>query len=84
MVVRECWKKKAFGRVRETDRSYQSKQNNSGSKSHPGKRRRNTERKRDGTTRTLPQRNEDQSQYQSTTTERRCENQKRGQCKCWG
>ena len=53
MVFGVCWKKKAFGGVGEIRRSYKSKENNSGSKSDPGKRR-NIERNRDGTTKTLP------------------------------
>ena len=65
-------RKKAFGRVGETDGSNKGKQNNSGSKGHQGKRR-NTEGKRDKTTRTSADRNENQSQYQSTRrTKRKC------------
>ena len=46
--------------------------------------RRNTERNGDATTITSASRKEDQSQNQSTkATERRFEEQKRGQCKCW-
>ena len=62
----------------EKDRINKRQQDNSGSKSHQRKRRRDTERNRDGTTRTTAERNEDQSQYQSaTTTERRGEDQER-------
>ena len=46
--------------------------------------RRNTERNGDATTITSASRKEDQSQNQSTkVTERRFEEQERGQCKCW-
>ena len=46
--------------------------------------RRNTERNGDATTITSASRKEDQSQNQSTkATERRFEEQERGQCKCW-
>ena len=59
MAVSEFSKNKAFQRVGETDRSYKSKQNNSESKSHQGKRRRNIEQNKDITTRASASRNED-------------------------
>ena len=49
--------------IGEADRVGESKQNSSRSKSYQGERKRNTERNRDGTARTVMKRNEDQSQY---------------------